>query len=67
MIYGTVFFDPTDRCSPPSIRVANIRRITDPKELQELAELLAAMPEILGEPAVHLQRRSPDQGISEER
>jgi hypothetical protein len=65
MIYGTAVFDPNDRSDTPSIRVASIRKITDPKELQELVEFLAELSEARGEHAAHLQQRSLDQQIGE--
>jgi hypothetical protein len=53
MICGPIEFNPTDTASPPTITVASIRKITDPQELQELVELLAATPSVPDRLASH--------------
>ena len=41
MISTTVEFDTSHRASPPTITLSSIRKITDPKEDQELDLLLS--------------------------
>jgi hypothetical protein len=64
MISTTVEFDTSHRASPPTITLSSIRKITDPKEDQELdLLLLSTTAAIHDEHVSHSLRRFPDHRI----